>query len=283
MINKRILVLKIFLVVIFLLMVGLVWYFLKNKPSSRLFVTEELSASFRSIDKNSLIQKNDYKVWWNNDEGYSLIATTTEGILVAKNADNNQVLEPTMIPGAVFKEELNVVKRIFSNRGFVLNGKNSSTSIDDQSFYDYVQAYKKGNYLCTATINSELSTYPGSGFGEKAKMGYQLYVSCTDRMAEAETEQIPFLDALNLKNKEQVAELIGSEGDYYHVEIHGRRAGSAAIFKKENGKYRVLLVSQEAPRCSLIDKEKIPYQVLSSIGSGDCYLDDGVNYIERSK
>lgn len=246
-----------------------------------LSLTEELSFKFRSIDINSVIQKQNSKIWWNNNEGYSIIASTSESIFVAKDF-SGPLLDSNMIPGEMFKRELDVTKSVFTERGFILNKNNSSTSTDDQKFFDYVQAYEKDNYLCAITVNAEVSSYPSSGTGEQAKMGYLLYVGCTDKLALAEVEQIPFLDALNFKNKEQVAELINSEDNYFHVEIHGRRAGQAVILKKENDKYRVLLISQEAPFCSLIDKEKIPSSVLTSIGGGDCYADNST-YIKRAK
>lgn len=282
--NKKLLNLKILITLIFLLTIGFAFSFLKNPTLKNLSVTEELTARFKAIDKNSTIQNQDYGMWWDNNEGYSIIASTSESILVAKDF-SSPGLESNMIPDGIFKRELAIVKTVFTDRGFILNKNNSSARTDDQKFYDYVQAYEKDNYLCTVTISAEASSYPGSGKNGKAEMGYLLFVSCTDKLAEAEVEQIPFLDALNLKNKEEVAQLINSEGDYFHVETHFRRAGSAVILKKENGNYRVLLISQEAPRCSLVNKEKIPLSVLTSIGGGDCYANDGayVTLTENSK
>jgi|GEM_PF-1594905 len=273
-VNKKILNFKIIAVLIFFIGIGFVFSFLTNPTFKNLSVTEELSARFKAIDKNSTIQNQDYGMWWDNNEGYSIIASTSESILAAKDF-SSPGLEPNMIPDGIFKRELAIVKTVFTDRGFILNKNNSSTSMDDQRLFDYVQAYEKDNYLCTVTVSAEASSYPGSGKNGKAEEGYLLSVSCTDRLAEAEDQQIPFLDALNFKNKEQVAQLINSDGNFFHVEIHGRRAGSAVILKKENGKYRVLLISQEAPRCSLINKEKIPSSVLTSIGGGDCYSDNG--------
>lgn len=279
-VNKKLFVLKIAVVLILFLTIGFMFSFLTNQALKKTLVIDELFSRFKSIDKNSTIQNQNYGMWWDDNEGYSIIASTSESILVAKDF-SSPGLEPNMIPDRIFKRELDMAKIVFTDRGFIPNKNNSSTSTDDQRLFDYVQAYEKNNYICTVTVSAEASSYPGSGKNGKAEMGYLLYISCTDKLALAEIEQIPFLDALNFKNKEQVAVVISSEGDYFHIEIHGRRAGSAVILKKENGKYRVLLISQEAPRCSLINKEKIPTSVLTSIGGGDCYSDAGT-YIKNS-
>ena len=280
-VNKRLLNLKIIAVLIFFMAIGFIFSFLTNSTFKNLSLTEELSARFKAIDKNSIIQNRNYGMWWDNNEGYSIMASTSESIFLAKDL-SSPVLEPNLIPDIIFKRELDITTKVFANRDFVLNTNNSSTSTNDRRLFDYVQAYEKDNYLCTVTVSAEASSYPGSGKNGKAEMGYQLIISCTDKLAEAEAEQIPFLDALNLKNKEVVAKLINSEGDYFRVETHLRRSGSAAILKKENDKYRVLLISQEAPRCSLINKEKIPSSVLVGIGGGACYSDDGKTRIENS-
>jgi hypothetical protein len=277
--KRKALILKIFLTLVFLLSACLAFFYFKEQSLKNLPITEELSFRFKAIDKNVIVQKNDHEMWWNNDEGYSLLASSSESIFVAKDF-SEQLLEPEAIADKIFKKELDITKTVFAVRGFTLNVNNSSISPEDQRFFDYVKAYEKDNYLCAVTISSEAATYPGSGFGENAKMGYLMYIICSDQLALAEEEQIPFLDALDLKNKEQVARLINFDGDYFHVEIHGRRAGQAAILKKEDGKYRVLLISQEAPYCNLIDKEKIPSAVLSSIGGGDCFSDNGA-YVQN--
>jgi len=296
-INKKVVILKIISALIFLLVLVFGFYFFKNKyyPALKnLSVTEELSARLKSSDENLIIRQQDSKMWWDNNDGYSLIASSSESIIVTKTT--NLGVSNT-IADDVFKNELAITRQVFADRGFVLNKANSSASTTDQKFYDYIQAYEKDNYLCAVTVSSDASPYnglnlqlipadvsPPANFDNS--LNFELYISCTDKLKEAETEQIPFLDALNFRNKEESAELENSDGDYFHIETHFRRSGSAAILKKENGRYRVLLISQEAPRCSLLNKEKIPASVLTSIGSGDCYADDGSTYVmsaENSK
>lgn len=284
MVNKKRLVSGISFAVIFIAAICLAVFYFRNQSLRNLSITEELSARFRAIDKNSLIQKNDYKMWWDDNEGYSLLASTTESVLVVKNTSGiDQIYDQSLVPAEIFKNESNIVREVFTRRGFILNKRNSAASTTDDSLWDYVQAYEKGDYLCTVTINSEASTYPGGGFGEKAKTGYQLYVSCTDKLADAEAEQIPFLDALGLKDKGQFAIPGISEGDYFRVETGGRRGGQYAILKKEDGKYRILAMTQEPLHCSLIKKEKIPESIANSLGDPDnpgCFADNGATYIQ---
>ncbi len=276
------LVLKISLALVLITAICLAVFYFRNQSLRNRSITEELSARFRSLDKSSIIQKNDYQMWWDDNEGYSLLASTTESILVVKNTFGFDQYDQNLIPAEIFKEESKIASEVFIERGFALNKRNSSASTTDDSLWDYVQAYEKGNYLCTVTVNSEASTYPGGGFGEKAKMGYQLYVSCTDKLAETEAEQRPFLEALGLKGKGQYAMLAVAEGDYFRVETGGRRGGQSAILKKENGKYRIIVMTQESLLCSLIKKEKIPEAISDSLGDPDnpgCFADNGADYI----
>lgn len=256
------------------------FFYLKDRFLKNLPLTEELSVRFQAADKKVIIQKNGYKMWWKNDEGYSILASTTESILVVKAYYDGWGLESYQIADTIFKNELAVAKDVFTARGFALNKNNSSASTADESLWDYVRGYEKGEYLCTVTVSADLSSYSGSGKNGKPEIGYQLNISCTDKLAKAELEQIPFLDALELKDKEQYAMPLVSEGDYFRVDTGGRRGGQSAILKKKNDKYRILALTQESLRCSLIKKEQIPESISSSLGGPGCYADNGADYIQ---
>lgn len=236
-------------------------------------LTGELMVRFKLVNQTSDIQALNDGLWWDDNDGYSVIIPSTESILIAKTKDG-EILESTVIPGEYFMLELAIAKQVFTNRGFTLNKRNSSTSIDDSNFYDYVQAYEKNGKLCTIVVNEDYSSY-GSGIGKEAKMAYTLMVSCGDTLSEAQIEQHPFLDALGLKDKKTVVQIINQDGLFFQIGMNQRRGGFTAILKKDGNKYRVLLISQEAPSCALIDKEKIPSNVLSSIGEGSCFTNTG--------
>ena len=234
-------------------------------------IVQKLTGRFLWADATLDLHKDfNSTVWWDDTDGYSYRMQTDGGAIIAaavdvKMAPNDRVAE------TYFAKELDITREVFLRRGFTLDELNSSTSTADQHFYDYVQAYKNGDELCTVAVNPDYSTYAGGG----TKTGYTLTANCANTLAQAQVEQKPFLNALDLRGKEATAYIENQSGDYYLVSMEYRRLGEAAIVKKEGQNYRVLLVSQEAPPCDLIEKEKIPTELLGPLGGGGCYESDG--------
>jgi hypothetical protein len=170
-------------------------------------------------------------------------------------------LDRGLVPG-IFSDELAIAKKVFQQRGFVLNGYNSSFNVLDNRLYDYVQAYKKNGEICIISVNPDCSSYEGSGL----TMAHGIYIACGNGLEKAKEKQIPFLKILDLKDKKAIVRIRKQIGDFFQVGVGYRRTGSSAIIKKEGNSYRVLFVGQEAPSCELIKKEGIPDEVLSSVG-----------------
>lgn len=256
--------LKTTIILIFLiLIIAISFVFSQNKRNSELrelTVLEEITIRIKSIDISVNIQNKDNPNFRWIKDGFTILVSATDNFFINKESDKH--LEFDIVP-ELFEKELSIIKKVLNNRGFVLDLENSSTNFSDRSFYDYVQSYKKDNELCVAKVNPDDMGY------------YQLIFSCGNSLNEAYEEQIHFLNALDLKDKNTIVRLKNQKGDYYEVGVGGVRGGSDAILKKENNNYRVLFVGQESPYCSLIEREDIPNEVLSSIGGGNCFAEDG--------
>lgn len=244
-----------------------------EKEFRKLTLMEELTARFKLADKTSDIQLEKNNVWWNNENGYSILVPSTDSFFVAKN--NLGFIDDGSIPDIYFYKELAIVKKVFDERGFVLNKRNSSKDITDTSFYDYIQMYKKGDDLCSVSVSGDYSSY-SSGIYD---MAYSMSVSCGNTLKESQAEQIPFLDALEYKNKNNAVHIRNQSGIFFQVGVGGRRGGSTAILKKEGDTYRVLYISQEGPNCEEIDGENIPNETLSLFKIEGCW--DGTNGFRR--
>ncbi len=233
-------------------------------------IMQELAARFKEANPKLDIQKDfNPTVWW-DERGYSYRLQSSEGALIV--ASPGEPGTPAQsVPSTYFYPELEIANKVLYRRGFAVDSFNSSTSTVDRYFYDYVQAYKNGDELCTVVVDPDYGTYNGGGM----KYAYTLTVNCANTLAQAKAEQQPFLDALDLRYKEATAYIENQSGDYYLVSFGYRRIGEAAIVKKEGSNYRVLLISQEAPPCDLVDKEKIPTELLGPMGGGGCYESDG--------
>ncbi len=188
-------------------------------------------------------------IWIEN--GYSISVPATDSFYIRKQ--NGPALEPDAVP-RLFEREISSIKDVLGDESFALNEENSSKDFSDRTFYDYVQAYQKGNELCMLKINPDDVGY------------YQLDFSCGDSLQQAYEEQLPFLEVLGLKDKHATVTVQNQKGEYYEIGIGNVRAGSDAVIKREDGVYRVLYIGQEAPSCNLIEKEQIPSEVLRSMG-----------------
>ena len=222
-------------------------------------VTDYLMALFQPVGEgDELALSAGGHVWWIDEDGYSFYIPVDGHLVLSRVYDYGKEERP--VAEVCFKEELEIAKEFFTDWGFRLNERNSSDSFEDDTFYDYVQAYEKGDELCTITVSPDVSG---------------LVVACTNDLARAKKEQMPFLEALGLKDQDKVAILRAQNGDFFEVSTHWRRTGLTVILKKEEDSYRVLFTGQEAPLCRLIANEGIPSEVLKGIGDGDCYTDSG--------
>lgn len=236
----------------------------KEKELRELSITGELITRFKSADSRTDTRISSSGFRWNSDDGYSIFVPSTEAFSLVKPGVG--CFERDLVPD-LFKKELSIAKRVFTERGFVLDKTNSSTSTSDRHFYDYVQAYKKGDELCRVVANPDCSSYEESN----GQVEHQLRVSCGNTFAQAREEQIPFLEALELKDKNGIIRIKNQSGAFFEVGLGYLRGGSTAVLKKEGDSYRILFIGQESPSCDLIDTEKIPSEVLSSIGGGGCF------------
>lgn len=94
---------------------------------------------------------------------------------------------------------------------------------------------------------------------------------------ETQNQQLSFLDALKLKDTGSTIRLINQNSLFFQVYVVPGEGygGASAVLKKEGDKYRVLLFDNGLPSCDIIDKEKIPYDMLSTSGKGQCFTNGG--------
>ncbi len=245
-----------------------------NSIAAPLSISEELEIKFKSAVKNADVRLDNSSLWWNDEDGYSILVPGIESVIASR--DNGA--EEDFMKNNFSRDLLKIAKQVLIERGFTLNEQNSSLDENDRRFYDYVQAYEKGKDLCVIKVNPDYSSY---GCGEDAFMCRTVKVTCGNDLAGSQAEQRPFLEALKLKNKETIATIFTQDYPFYQVSMHGRRAGSTAVLKKEINNYRVLFIGQEDPSCDLMDEEKIPASVLSSIGRGGCWTDTGYRRVDN--
>jgi hypothetical protein len=169
--------------------------------------------------------------------------------------------------------------QIFEKEGFKVNSLNSSNSIEDNKYYDYIQAYEKDDIKCILELNGDIESYEPSRFGFSPENRYyavNVYIKCVENnnFNEAYSQQSKFLKDLNLKN--EVVDRINQIGNFARLSIHARRSGYYMIVKLINGKWIEVFAGQDFPPCDVLDKYKVPKEIES--GCFDTYSNQ---FLER--
>ena len=232
---------------------------LEEKKLRALSVIDELQTRLKSVaGQESQIQPEKISIRWDNGDGYTIRIPPTESFLIAKPEEGCSFERHPAL--SLFHRETAIAQRVFTERGFILSPINSSADIADERLYDYVQSYTKGDNLCAVKVNPDCSSHPGIS----RETHHRMSISCGNTYTKARKQQIPFLEALELRNANTIVRLTKQSGQFFRISISGTRGGGYAILKKEGDKYRTLLISQEAPACSLVEKEQIPSEIVCS-------------------
>lgn len=205
-----------------------------------------------------VLEKNNLSVWWISKDNLNIINDNSSGIQLNVNdcvADIGS--------GKLFyttAQELGPkVDSIVRKAGFSKNLKNSSKDIDDDRFYDYVQAYERGNQKCVFIANPDCASLIG-----EAQMYYAFSFACTDDFENNYKAQAPFLKDFEIKDA--VIRVDKKIGDYMRIIVNYRRSGSYIIAKLVDGKWKELFAGQDYPPCAIINQYQIPKEI-----SSDCF------------
>jgi len=187
--------------------------------------------------------------WWISDDGWSIFDSNAISI----TATGNFTEKYSSFINTLAREINAEISKIFLNNGFTLNATNTSKSVTDNDFYDYVVAFQKGETRCILTTNGD---------------GGEYYIDCSNRFQEAYKEQIPYLKALGIRDV--IVRVENRIGDYVLLGVHLRRTGYLALMEDKGGKIKFIFSGQEPPQCDLMIKNQVPKEVYKELFGG-CY------------
>lgn len=214
--------------------------------------------------------KSDAFVWWISNDNKNIIVR--DGFATSSSVPVT-ALEMNETQKADFEKKFNpmayVVEQSLTKNGFTKNALNSSDSLADGKFYDYIAAYEKSPTICTLSLNGDVS-------GTEKNLSKEMVFTCSDQFQKYYDEQVPFLNAFYKTNKssftgEYAVTDIKKIGEFAVVNLGARRTGFYSIFKKVNNEYQSVFSGQEAPTCKIVDQYKIPKTVTKT-----CWSDDGL-------
>lgn len=222
-------------------------------------VTKEFQKAGKEYN-GQVTKTHDMDIWWITPDGLNIINKHNPGIeLVTFNCmgDTASLSAFTTITESLTPK----IDAIMTTQGFALNQKNSSVSIPNDIFYDYVRAYEKGDTKCVFLAN------PDCGTSSKLPVHYAFSFGCTNDVNKNYDAQAPYIKDLGITNS-----IIYSQkqsGDFMKFDINDRRSGYYTLAKLVNGKWTPVFSGQDLPPCSVTEKYQIPKELF-----GDCWKDN---------
>ncbi len=208
--------------------------------------------------EGKIITDSKSDVWWISNDNLNII-NNDETSLSYQNYNCESDLTNKKMFNSVSGKLSENIKLIMTSSGFSLNQKNSSKSITDDQFYDYVQAYEKGDTKCTFTANPDCG-----GSSNEVSMHYNFTFTCTNSFDKNYQEQAPYLKGLKITNA--VIHVEKKVGDYAFINVNNRRSGHYVIAQLINGAWTEISSGQDVPNCETMQEHQVPKEIY-----GDCY------------
>jgi hypothetical protein len=211
--------------------------------------------------KSQLQEGSNLGVWWVSEDGLNIINDNSTGVeLYSFNCESN------LNSNSVFKEMAqsigSEIGKVMTQNGFKLNQRNSSKSIDDDQFYDYVQAYEKDSVKAVFTADPDCETS-----SNEIPMHYTFSFIFTNNFEANYQEQAQYLKDLNINDA--IIHVRNKVDDFVNLSVHYRRTGHYTIAKLINGKWTELFSGQDIPSCEIVKKYSIPKGIISDCYSGE--------------
>ncbi len=150
---------------------------------------------------------------------------------------------------------------VMQEQGFALNVRNSSRSLADDRFYDYVQAYERSGVQAVMSASPDCWSQ-----SDTTPMHYSVFFAYTTNLAANRAAQLPYLRDLNL-GSDVIVHVTKRVGKWVDIAVNYRRSGHEVIAQFANGTWRQVWAGQDLPTCAFTSRLKIPKTIT------DCYDD----------
>jgi hypothetical protein len=259
--KRRLIIGLIILISLFLLVIGFFTYRnyqIKKQatPVESLSVNDKffpaIKAELQKIKEkyNSKVSETDkLRIWWISPDGFNIINDDSSGIEL-------NIFDCEADFEGIAKLISPQIDKIMKQNGFKANQKNSSLSIEDDQFYDYIQAYENGAVKCVFVANPDCVTSD-----EELEMHYSFSLGCTETFDKNYQQQAPLLKDLGINDT--IVRVEKRTGDFVNLSVNDRRTGYYIIAKLINGKWNEIFSGQDVPNCVIVEKYKIPKEIIS--------------------
>lgn len=211
-----------------------------------------VKAEFQKIKEKyngKVLETNKLGIWWIGPDGLNIINDDSSGVelnIFNCEADFKGITKPIG----------SQMDKIMKQNGFKTNQKNSSKSIEDDQFYDYIQAYENGAVKCVYVANPDCGT--GS---EETPMHYTFLFGCTKAFDGNYQQQAPYLKDLRINDA--IIHVQKRIDDFVKLSINFRRTGHYTIARLIGSKWNEIYSGQDIPSCEIVKEYKIPKEIIS--------------------
>lgn len=223
----------------------------KNLPVNNKLLST-IKSEFQIINEKyhgKVFETSKLGIWWLSPDGFNIINDDSAGIEFNIFDCEANFKDITQLIG-------NQLDVILKQGGYMINQKNSSKSTEDDQFYDYIQAYENGATKCVFVANPDCVTSD-----EELEMHYSFSFGCTDAFDTNYQQQTPFLKDLGIKDA--IIRVEQRTGDFVNLSVNDRRTGYYLIAQLINGKWQEIFSGQDVPSCKVVEKYKIPKEIIS--------------------
>lgn len=200
----------------------------------------------------------DLSIWWITPDDLNIINDHSSGVELHVQACQQDTESRVNFRG-ITQLLAPKIDKIMQQNDFKTNQLNSSTSIEDNRFYDYIKAYEKDNTQCVFVANPDCATLSQT----QEPVHYTFSFGCTQNLAQNYDKQAPFLKDLGIKDA--IIHVQKQTGNLVKLNVNYRRSGYNLIAKLVDNRWIELYSGQELPSCELTQENQIPQEISDCI------------------
>ena len=241
------------------------WVFTWNQRETSLtnnsgkMVLSHVKSSLETIAP--VVKRSTMDLWWVTSDGYSIINDSSPAIEARFPGCESDLADLSNWKSNALKI-INSVDSIMATEGFEIDTEtNSSKSLSDTKFYDYIKAYFRGSTKAVLVISPDCGS---TSQGDNPVMYYSATFGYTNEYQRNYELQYPYLK--DLKLKDAIVHIQKSDGEFKLLAVNYRRTGHALIVKRGDGKWKDIWSGQDLIACDMRDGNKIPISI-----APDCY------------
>lgn len=220
-----------------------------DRTSQQVMVELRSTLAATATQGDRLVDPAAGSVWWITREQHGIIddgAQTFE--LRSYGCDS---IEPNAVSRVRVARLDRAVRGLLLENGFARNVRNSSRSLLNDRFYDYVSAYERGVTKIVFTAS------PDCWSMDEDAMHTSIFVSMTEDLAATRAAQEPFLVDLRI-GPEFIIHVTKQQGDFVMLAVNARRSGHEVIAKLVNDQWTQVYAGQDVPSCAMLRSAAVP-------------------------